>query len=72
MMKKSQEENEELDEKVEHLTGLKYKSVKSVYISSVMDLWKEQVSQDLIDLTHPCGCALRGLLKEQKQKQDAI
>ena len=72
MMKKSWEENEELDEEVERLTSLKYKSVESAYISSVMDLWKEQVSQGLIDLTHPCGCALRGLLKEQKQKQDTI
>ena len=43
-----------------------------MYISSVMDLWKEQVSWDLIDSTHLCGHALRGLLKEWKQKQDTI
>ena len=63
-MEKSWEENEELDEEVECLINLKYKFVESAYISPVMDLWKEQVSQGLIDLTYPCEHALRGLLKE--------
>ena len=42
-MKKSWEKNEELDEKIKCLISLKYKSVKSMYISSVIDLWKEQI-----------------------------
>ena len=63
-MKKSWEKNEELDKEIECLTSLKYKSVKSAYILSVMDLWKEQVSWDLISLTHLCEHALRDLLKK--------
>ena len=68
MMKKSWEKDEELDEEIERLISLKYKSVKSAYISPVMNLWKEQVEWGLIGLTHSCECALRGLLEEWKQK----
>ena len=64
MIKKSWEKNKELDEKIEYLISLKYKFVESAYISPVIDLWKEQISWDLIDLTHLCKHALRGLLKK--------
>ena len=62
---------EDVDAEIEEEMGLKFSTIEAAWVSSVLDLWKGQIAQNLTkDQKHSRGVVLRELLKDRRANEN--